>query len=107
MNDFINELNKLVAKAIRFLAVWVVTLGIVAAIVSCYANDVSAADPDGLFNFTSTNSDSLFGEMHMDDCIVEFVDDQTGVHYIAIYEESEYRAITPRYDSDGNIMIDN
>lgn len=37
--------------------------------------------------------------------VKEFVDPETGVHYFVTYQDYQTSGITPRYDSQGNIMI--
>ncbi len=37
--------------------------------------------------------------------VKEFVDPETGVHYLVTYQDYQTSGITPRYDDQGNIMI--
>lgn len=44
-------------------------------------------------------------KMRISDKVEEWVDKDTGVHYLVIFDDSTVRAITPRYDSNGKVMV--
>lgn len=44
-------------------------------------------------------------KMRISDEAEEWVDKDTGVHYLVIFDDSTVRAITPRYDSNGKVMV--
>lgn len=44
-------------------------------------------------------------KMRISDEVEEWIDKDTGVHYLVIFDDSTVRAITPRYDSNGKVMV--
>lgn len=44
-------------------------------------------------------------KMRISDEVEEWIDKDTGVHYLVIFDDSTVRAITPRYDSNGRVMV--
>lgn len=58
------------------------------------------------FGFTEADSWGMF-RVGLTDSIKDFVDKETGVHYLAVFDDSSLNAICPRYNSDGSLMVDN
>lgn len=59
--------------------------------------------------FTFTKNDAygfVDWKFRISDEIVDWTDDQTGVHYLVVFDDNTVRAMSVRYDSDGKIMID-
>lgn len=56
---------------------------------------------------TDINHDVITNETRFngDDLVVEYVDEETGVHYL-IYKGFRKGGITVMYDADGNIKVD-
>ena len=57
------------------------------------------------FNFTKNDRWSTL-MLGTGDRITDYVDDQTGVHYLVVSSDQSMTAICPRYTKDGEIMID-
>lgn len=43
--------------------------------------------------------------MRVSDEVEEWIDKDIGVHYLVIFDDSTVRAITPRYDSKGKVVV--
>ena len=52
---------------------------------------------------TSNNIQQVEKDSYADDSITEYIDTETGVHYLLHIDTG---GITPRYNHDGSIMID-
>ena len=57
------------------------------------------------FNFTETDSTSMYWRIGFANCISNYVDDETGVNYLILYDEDSMVGICPRYNTDGTLMI--
>jgi sensor histidine kinase regulating citrate/malate metabolism len=44
-------------------------------------------------------------KMRISDEVEEWVDKETGVHYLVIFDDSTIRCMSPRYDSNGKVMV--
>lgn len=78
-----------------------VILGIMLAATACSATSYAKT----AFGFTENDHWTTFS-LRMSDRITDYVDDQTGVHYLVVFDDSSMNAICPRYTKDGEIMID-
>lgn len=57
------------------------------------------------FHFSKVDSQTVWGIV-LKDTLYDFVDDETGVHYLMFQGSEEVTAICPRYNSDGSLMVD-
>lgn len=57
------------------------------------------------FGFTEKDSYSLFS-IRVCDKISDYVDNETGVHYFAIFDDASLNALCPRYNADGTLMVE-
>ena len=63
------------------------------------------ADAKGNLDFTENDHWNLFS-IRFTDRITDYVDDETGVHYLVVFDHESMNAICPRYDKDGKVMVD-
>lgn len=59
----------------------------------------------GNFKLKKVNSQPFF-TVRFTDNVSEYIDTETGVHYLVVFDNDSMNAICPRYNKDGNIMID-
>lgn len=58
-------------------------------------------------DFTRDDSWSFYDfKMRISDEVEEWVDKETGVHYLVLFDDSTVRCMSPRYDEKGKIMVD-
>lgn len=76
-----------------------------AFICGCLFMSVLPTTAKSKFGFTQNDSFSIWS-VRFTDKVCDWVDDETGVHYLAIFDDKSLNAMCPRYDSDGKIMID-
>lgn len=38
--------------------------------------------------------------------LADYVDEQTGVHYLLVYDENSLNSLCPRYNADGTLMVE-
>lgn len=79
--------------------------GIIIGIVICTAFTGITSYAKTRFGFTENDHWSIFS-IRMSDRITDYVDDETGVHYLVVFDDSSMNAICPRYTEDGKIMVD-
>ena len=80
-------------------------IGIILGIVMCTAFTSITSYAKTKFGFTENASWDKFS-VRWTDRITDYVDDETGVHYLVVFDSSSMNAICPRYDKDGKIMVD-
>lgn len=56
------------------------------------------------FHMTEVDSMSTFS-IRISDKVSVWVDDETGVEYFAVFDDSSLNALTPRYNADGSLKI--
>lgn len=56
------------------------------------------------FHMKEIDSFSIFS-IRITDKIAVWVDEETGVEYLAVFDDKSLNALTPRYNSDGTLMI--
>ena len=79
--------------------------GIVIGIAVCVVTSGITSCAKTAFGFTENNHWNLFS-LRFTDRITDFVDDETGVHYLVVFDDESMNAICPRYNKDGSIMVD-
>ena len=57
------------------------------------------------FGFTETGSYNKFS-MRWTDQVCDWIDDETCVHYWAVFDDESLNALCPRYNADGEIMVE-
>lgn len=80
-------------------------IGVIIGIVICTTFTGITSYAKTRFGFTENDHWNLFS-LRFTDRITDFVDDETGVHYLVVFDDESMNAICPRYDKGGNIMVD-
>lgn len=80
-------------------------IGVIIGIVICTTFTGITSYAKTRFGFTENDHWGKFS-IRMSDRITDYVDDETGVHYLVVFDNSSMNAICPRYTKDGKIMVD-
>ena len=78
---------------------------VIAFVCGCLFMSAIPASAKSKFGFTETDKFNIWS-IRMTDRVSDWVDDETGVHYLAIFDDESLNALCPRYNSDGEIMVD-
>ena len=92
-------MNEKVKSIISFVAGFVLSMFVLATI-NAQAKTKYYLDFDMIDEYSFMD-----WKMRISDEVEEWVDKETGVHYLVIFDDSTVRGITPRYDSDGKVMV--
>ena len=78
-------------------------IGLVTIAFGCGASNAKAKDEKSIQNITEAD---YWGWKNWN--AYEYVDPDTGIHYLALYSENngDVTSLTPRLNSDGTVMVD-
>lgn len=57
------------------------------------------------FYFRENDSQGMW-RIGMPNKLADYVDEQTGVHYLLVYDEDSLNSLCPRYNADGTLMVE-
>lgn len=85
-------------KPILLMLLFVISLFLMSGIINAKGK---------LLEFDEVNDYSFYDwKMRISDEVQEWVDKDTGVHYLIIFDDNTVRCMSPRYDKNGKVMVD-
>lgn len=99
-----------ICEKVRFISMALIMTGLV-SLTACKPQPITeSAQPSGIITMKAeSKSSSSLLPFHSNHDIKDWVDPDTGVHYLVYSDQSGYAGmggITPRLNPDGSVMVD-